>query len=63
MYNNFKGDIHMKKKKTLLSVVSALILSLSIVGAASANSSVPHHERAESTGGNECIQAGKCIRP
>ena len=53
----------MKKKKTLLSVVSALILSLSIVGAASANSSVPHHERAESTGGNECIQAGKCIRP
>ena len=51
----------MKKKKTLLSVVSALILSLSIVGAASAGS--PSQPVKDDDGAkNRCVEAGLCLR-
>ena len=54
----------MKKKKTLLSVVPALILSISIVGSVSAGSpGLPHHEYEGGGSTNECIKSGKCIRP
>ena len=52
----------MKKKNTLLSVLSALILSISIVGSVSA-SAPPHQEYDNSGSTNECIKSGKCIRP